>query len=184
MAFKIYTKTGDQGETSLFGGTRLPKSHLRIEAYGTIDELNAHLGMLKDLWYHPEYSSQMLQIQNQLFVLGSILATDPSKPIPLPPVQIQDIEQLETWIDAMDEQLPPLKNFILPGGDISISQAHICRTVCRRAERNAVALALTTPIDAIVIQYLNRLSDYFFTLSRFIGWSKNVQEIPWVPKNK
>ncbi len=182
MSFKIYTKTGDQGNTSLFGGRRLSKSHLRIESYGTVDELNSFLGLLRDGINDTELKNQLQEIQDRLFVIGSNLASDPEKSLPVPDVLDTDIELLEKAIDAMDEKLPPLKNFILPGGHPLVSQAHICRTVCRRAERLIVALAQSESVAPIVLQYLNRLSDYFFTVSRYLAHSLGVEEIPWNPR--
>lgn len=178
MSFKIYTKTGDKGTTGLFGGARLPKHHLRIESYGTIDELNANLGMLRDLWNGSE-SSLLPLIQEQLFTIGAQLATDPQKESPVPGIQEAHIQLLENAIDEMDAQLEPLKNFVLPGGHVTISQAHICRCVCRRAERLVVALQENEPVDSIIVPYLNRLSDYLFVLSRFIAFQLQVPEVTW-----
>lgn len=182
MAFKIYTKTGDLGETSLFGGKRLPKNALRIEAYGTVDELNAYVGLLNDLITNSEIKNVLTTVQNRLFDIGSILAVDPEKEMAVPELHIKDIETLELQIDAMDKVLPALKNFILPGGHPIVSQCHICRVVCRRAERRVVGLHQEGPVDALTIQFLNRLSDYFFMLGRFMAQSLKVDEITWQPR--
>lgn len=182
MTFKIYTKTGDKGQTSLIGGTRVPKHHLRIETYGTLDELNSHIGLVRDVC--PDAAAQNLlnQIQNQLFTLGSHLATDPEHAtMKLPDIDTDIISGMENAIDAMDSQLPPLKNFIIPGGHIYVSYCHIARCVCRRAERLAVHLSEETKVEAEVIILLNRLSDYLFTLARFISLKLQTPEIPWNP---
>jgi cob(I)alamin adenosyltransferase len=179
MAFKIYTKTGDKGETSLFGGRRVPKSELRIDAYGTVDELNAHIGLLRDGIADEASRAVLLDIQNRLFVVGACLATDPEKSLSVPDLKPADIELLEARIDAMEQGLEPLKYFILPGGHPVVSQCHVARCVCRRAERLTVALHLVEPIDSLVLEYLNRLSDYLFVLSRHLGQLLGVAEIPW-----
>lgn len=184
MAFKIYTKTGDQGETGLFGGKRLPKSHLRIESYGTVDELNSWIGLIRDLTDYPKTEGVLENIQNRLFVVGSNLATDPSKQMDVPQVFEGDIELLEKEIDRMESELPPLKNFILPGGHPTVSQIHIARCVCRRAERSVVGLGLIDEVPTIILQYLNRLSDYLFVLSRWVGMRLEAKEIPWIPPKK
>jgi len=179
---KIYTKTGDSGETGLFGGKRLPKHHLRIEAYGTVDELNAHLGMICDLGNESEAVPFLREIQNRLFVLGSLLAAEPGKTnLNLPELEEDDILKLEQAVDKMDEVLPPMRNFILPGGSLLISQIHIARTVCRRAERCVVALHHTDTLDLNLLRYLNRLSDYLFTLGRYTAHTHEIPEIPWIP---
>lgn len=180
MAFKIYTKTGDSGTTGLFGGARIPKHNLRIEAYGTVDELNAHLGYLVDLSEQYDCSVPHLEfVQNELFNLGSVLASDPAKELVVPNIEEKHIKSLEMEIDLYDEQLIPLKNFILPSGHLLISSAHICRTVCRRAERLVVALNENVTCDPLLIMYLNRLSDYFFTLSRYYAHKLNIEEKEW-----
>lgn len=177
---KIYTKTGDKGETSILGGKRLPKSHLRIEAYGTVDELNSHVGLVKDQEVNQKRQDLLLNIQNQLFIIGSILATDPEKSnVKIPSLYEKDIQVLEEAIDAMNEEIPPLTNFVLPGGHPAISFGHLARTVCRRAERNTIALSLEEKVDELIIQYLNRLSDYFFTLCRKMHQELDIPEIPW-----
>ena len=181
---KIYTKTGDKGETSLLGGKRIPKSDLRIDAYGTVDELNSYIGLLRDQAVNSERSDQLTQIQERLFTLGSSLAAEPGKNnIIKPDIHSADIEMLEKEIDDIDKQLPPLKNFILPGGHESVSICHITRCVCRRAERLVVALNQTEEVDNLVIQYLNRLSDYLFALSRLISKQTEANEIPWKSRN-
>lgn len=182
MAYKIYTKTGDSGSTSLFGGMRLPKSHIRIEAYGTIDELNAFTGLLRDLVENDEVKEFLTGIQNTLFNVGSNLAVEPGKSMPVPPLEEASIHQLEQAIDHMEEELPPLKNFVLPGGHSTVSVCHVARTVCRRAERATVALSLSdSGTDGIFIRYLNRLSDYFFVLSRKLAKDLGAQELLWKP---
>ncbi|MDZ4681206.1 MAG: cob(I)yrinic acid a,c-diamide adenosyltransferase [Saprospiraceae bacterium] len=181
MALKIYTKTGDKGETALFGGKRLPKSHLRIDAYGTVDELNSYIGLVRDCTADETMRALLKRIQDCLFVLGSHLATDPEKPMSLPPLHDSDVEALEKAIDAMNESLPTLKHFILPGGHTTVSFCHIARTVCRRAERLTVALALESEVDALLIRYLNRLSDYLFVLSRKLGQDLGAEEVVWMP---
>ncbi len=184
MAFKIYTKTGDGGETSLFGGKRLPKHHLRIESYGTVDELNSHLGLVRDQLTDDPLRAQLIEIQNRLFTIGANLASDPSKEMSTPDLTEADIELLEQWMDEMDEELPALKNFILPGGHVAVSSCHVARCVCRRAERLVVALSNDESVDLILIKYLNRLSDYLFILSRMIGHILEVGEIKWISRSK
>ncbi len=183
---KIYTKTGDQGTTALFGGKRVAKSDLRIEAYGTVDELNVYVGLVADTIQNAAQQQFLRAIQERLFTVGSSLAADPEKETTLikPDLLPEDLEAIEQAIDAMDTQLPPLKNFILPGGHTTVSFAHLARVVCRRAERHVVALAEVSSVDPIVMRYLNRLSDYFFTLSRLIAHELNVPEIPWNPRKK
>ncbi|MEM7105096.1 MAG: cob(I)yrinic acid a,c-diamide adenosyltransferase [Bacteroidota bacterium] len=186
MSFKIYTKTGDKGETGLFGGKRLPKHHIRIETYGTVDELNSFLGLVGDAIRQTgqldEAVNLMRSIQNNLFTIGSSLATDPEKSAIIPGIDNQDIEALESSIDKMDKVLPPLKNFILPGGHIAVSYTHVARCVCRRAERLSVALDHEESIDPLIIKYLNRLSDYLFTLARMVSQATGAEEIPWIPR--
>lgn len=179
MAFKIYTKTGDKGETGLFGGKRLPKYHLRIEAYGTVDELNAHLGLVRDSLADEATRDVLKEIQDRLFTIGANLASDPDKSMNTPDLLDSDIEALEHQMDQMDAHLPPLKNFILPGGHPSVSYCHIARTVCRRAERQVVALAANEPVEEILLRYLNRLSDYLFVLSRKMAQDLGVEEVSW-----
>lgn len=180
---KIYTKKGDLGSTSLIGGTRKLKSDIRIEAYGEIDELNSFVGMLRDVANNPETTAQLLEIQDRLFTMGSLLAADPEKSkMKLPLLNPVDITHLEEWIDQMESVLEPMTSFILPGGHPAVSWAHICRSITRRGERGVVALGTTTTLDPLIIQYLNRLSDYFFVLSRFIGLNTQAQQTKWVPK--
>lgn len=179
---KIYTKTGDDGMTSLYGGARLPKHHVRIEAYGTVDELNAWIGLIRDelslgLQYHA-----LKEIQDRLFTIGAHLASDPNKEMPTPDISDSDIKFLEKGIDEMTELLPPLKHFVLPGGHRRVSEAHISRTVCRRAERRVTALNLEQPIEPLIIVYLNRLSDYLFVLSRWIAKDVDADEVKWIPR--
>lgn len=177
---KIYTKTGDLGKTSLFGGRRISKDDLRIEAYGTIDELNSHIGLLCAANLSPEIKTKLHQIQSYLFVIGSNLAADPEKSdLKIPALSDEQTRFLETEIDAMESQLSPLRFFILPGGDLSCSQAHLCRTVCRRAERRAVSLSQIEAVNEHIIVYLNRLSDYFFVLARYIAHLNKSDEIYW-----
>jgi cob(I)alamin adenosyltransferase len=184
MSFKIYTKTGDKGETSLFGGARVPKNHIRVEAYGTVDELNSYLGLLKDLIDPPPYKQVLKAVQDRLFTIGAVLASDPEKNRETPDIKQEDIHVLENEIDTMEEALPALKNFILPGGHSTVSFCNIARTVCRRAERLVIALDGVEkkkghPIDPLSIQYLNRLSDYLFVLGRKVGQDLGVEEIKW-----
>lgn len=186
MAGKIYTKTGDKGSTSLIGGTKVPKSHLRIEAYGTVDELNSYIGLVKDL-VHDQYKvvNLLQEIQDRLFTIGSALACDPEKEVKLkiPDLFEKDITLLEEAIDKMNEELEPMKFFILPGGHPTISHIHIARCVSRRAERCVVRLHIEAhEIAPIIIQYLNRLSDYLFVLARHMGLILGVQDIPWKPR--
>lgn len=176
---KIYTKSGDKGQTSLFGGKRLDKDHLRIEAYGTVDELNAFTGVLHDQCPYPEIRETLLSIQSLLFNLGSVLATDPDQDFSLPGIKPIHVEDLEKKMDAMDAELPRLQNFILPSGHAMVSAAHVCRTVCRRAERRLVTLSHESTLDEVNLIYLNRLSDYFFVLARFLGHKAGVTEIIW-----
>lgn len=185
MASKIYTKTGDKGTTSLIGGTKVPKSHLRIEAYGTIDELNAHIGLCRDMLTDEQGRAALLEIQDRLFTIGSSLACDPVKEpkMRIPDLKEKDVALLENEMDRMDESLPPLKFFVLPGGHVAVSQLHITRCVCRRAERCCVRLELESlEVEPIIIQYLNRLSDYIFMLGRYTAHLLKAQEIAWKPR--
>ncbi len=180
--YKIYTKGGDKGETSLLGGTRVPKYNDRIEAYGTLDELNSYIGLIRDQEIDQHYKDILFDIQNTLFVAESLLATDKEENIKqLPEINLTDITLLETEIDKMNEEIPPLKSFILPGGHTVVSYCHIARTICRRAERVVIKLGVQNKIDPIIIQYLNRLSDYLFILSRKIAKDFNVKEVLWKP---
>jgi cob(I)alamin adenosyltransferase len=179
MAFKIYTKTGDEGETALFGGKRLPKSHLRIDAYGTVDELNSFLGVVRDSSADAQVREVLQKIQRKLFALGANLASDPAKNLPMPDISSEDVELLENEIDRMEASLPVLKNFILPGGHTSVSLCHVARCVCRRAERLVVALHQVEPVEPLVLKYLNRLSDFLFVLARKLGKDLGVGEVIW-----
>ena len=180
---KIYTKTGDKGETSLIGGTRVPKHHMRIEAYGTIDELNSWIGLIRDQQINDHSVKDLLEIQDRLFTLGSLLAADPEKSrMKLPENKNVDITFLEKQIDMMNESIPELKSFILPGGHTTVSYCHIARCVCRRSERLVVQLNEVSPVDGKIIIYINRLSDYLFTLARFLGHEMHVEETPWNPR--
>ena len=182
MAFKIYTKTGDKGETSLFGGKRLPKSHIRIESYGTVDELNSYIGLIRDVIENDEIRSVLKEVQDRLFTIGANLASDPDKNMTTPDIVESDVEMLEKEIDRMNENIPPLKTFILPGGHQYVSFCHLARCVCRRAERLVVALNMDDEVEPIIIHYLNRLSDYLFVLSRQLAHDLGVEEIPWHPR--
>ncbi len=179
---KIYTKTGDKGQTSLFGGARLPKYHIRIEAYGTVDELNAYIGLVRDVADNERVIIVLKEIQDRLFTIGSNLASDPSKEMITPDVYETDIEFLEKEIDRMTAELPPLKSFILPGGHTTVSFCHLARCVCRRTERLVVALAENEKVDLVIIQYLNRLSDYLFTLGRLLSKDLGIEELKWEPR--
>ena len=182
MALKIYTKTGDDGTTGLFGGARLPKDDIRIEAYGTVDELNAVIGWLMVHTPDPEMNQLLQTIQSRLFTVGSNLASQPGKDMITPDLVDQDVQLLEETIDQMQQILPPLKHFIMPGGSTSVSAAHLARTVCRRAERRCVSLAKISTVEPIIILYLNRLSDFFFVLARWLGHHEGVEEIKWIPR--
>lgn len=176
---KIYTKTGDKGQTSLVGGKRVLKSDLRIEAYGTVDELNSWIGLIADV-SETSVTEKLRHIQNTLFNVGALLANSPEKPMDLGfDIAEKDITFQEQWIDEMDKELAPLKQFILPGGHAHISYCHIARTVCRRAERLCVALSQVSPVNDLLIKYLNRLSDLLFTLARYTAHLLNVKEITW-----
>ncbi len=179
MAFRIYTKTGDKGETSLIGGVRVPKHHIRIEAYGTVDELNSHIGLIIDTYTQKEKSKTLYEIQDRLFVIGSYLASAEKSKMQIPQLQESDIELLEKEIDRMGDALPALKNFILPSGTVLASHCHVARCVCRRAERITVHLATEAEVNNMVIRYLNRLSDYLFTLARFMVHEAGAEEIVW-----
>ena len=182
MALKIYTKTGDKGTTSLIGGTKVSKAHLRIEAYGTVDELNSYTGLCKDLLTDKNSVSVLQEIQDRLFTIGAALACDPDKETKMkkPDLKEEDISLLEKEIDKMNETLPPMKFFILPGGHPTISHLHIARCICRRAERCCVRLESEhNETEPIIIKYLNRLSDYLFVLARYTGHLLNVAELPW-----
>ena len=185
MSFKIYTKTGDQGKTSLIGGTKVPKSHIRIESYGNIDELNSCIGLANDLVEDSHVSAVLREIQDRLFTIGASLACDPDKEtgMKIPDLKSADVEFLENEIDRMNEVLPEMKSFILPGGHQAVSTLHIARCICRRAERVCVHMNEEKMyVSPLVLQYLNRLSDFLFVLSRYVGNLLQVPEIPWRPR--
>jgi cob(I)alamin adenosyltransferase len=180
---KVYTKTGDKGQTSLIGGTRVPKSSMRIESYGTVDELNSYLGLVRDQEIDKEYSRQILEIQDRLFTIGSHLASDPEKAkMKIPDLYDQDIINLEHWMDEMDKELPEMRSFVLPGGHPTVSHTHVSRCICRRAERIIVDLMNHEHVEEIVPQYMNRLSDYLFVLSRKLSQDLGAEESPWKPR--
>ncbi|WP_297797054.1 cob(I)yrinic acid a,c-diamide adenosyltransferase [uncultured Eudoraea sp.] len=189
---KIYTKTGDKGKTSLFGGTRVDKHHIRINAYGTVDELNSWLGLLRDQKMDAHSQEILVATQDKLFTVGAILATDPDKAqlksgkerLNIPKILLSDAELLEKEIDTMNESLPPMTHFILPGGHTTVSYCHIARTVCRRAERMVSFLHENQPVDELVLIYLNRLSDYLFVLARKLSLDLKANEIKWIPEKK
>lgn len=185
MALKIYTKTGDLGKTSLIGGTKVPKSHLRIESYGTVDELNSYIGLVSDLISDRPSKEMLKEIQDRLFTIGSSLACDPEKEplMKIPDLKEADVLLLENEIDAMNVGLVPMKHFILPGGHPAVSTTHIARCVCRRAERLCVNMQEHQLfVEPLVIKYLNRLSDYLFVLSRYAGHVLGVAEVAWKPR--
>ncbi|GHE66612.1 cob(I)yrinic acid a,c-diamide adenosyltransferase [Roseivirga thermotolerans] len=182
---KIYTKTGDTGTTSLLGGARVSKAHIRIEAYGTVDELNSYIGLLRDQPVNQNRKDILKTIQDRLFTLGADLATEPGKDkVVKPDLFESDIDLLETEMDRMDEQLPALTSFVLPGGHQSVSFAHLARCVCRRAERICIALNDQEKVSPLVIKYLNRLSDYLFVLGRLMAQELNAEEVKWEPRKK
>ena len=186
---KIYTKTGDKGTTGLVGGTRLPKHDLRIDCYGTVDELNSYLGLIRDQAISKQSKTTLIEIQNQLFIIGSLLATDPEKlkdaskrkRLGISLVKPEAIAFLETEIDAMNLELPPMTHFILPGGHQTVSFCHIARCICRRAERTISKLNVNHPTQPEVLIYLNRLSDFIFVLARKLSKELNAEEIKWTP---
>ena len=187
---KIYTKTGDAGTTALFGGTRVPKHNIRIESYGTVDELNSYLGLIRTQEIDLHSKKILAHIQDRLFTLGAILATDPAKATlkngkerqKKKKIDAEDITLLETEMDKMNDVLPAMTHFILPGGNTTVSYCHIARTVCRRAERRTTLLNENEPIDEQVLIYLNRLSDYLFVLARKLSKDTNAEETQWIPK--
>ncbi|MFT4669658.1 MAG: cob(I)alamin adenosyltransferase, partial [Ulvibacter sp.] len=189
-SMKIYTKTGDKGTTALFGGTRVAKHHIRIESYGTVDELNSHIGLIRDQEIDARSKETLIHIQDRLFTLGAILATDPEKTLlksgkerlNIPKIIEDDILLLEREMDVMNESLPPMTHFVLPGGHTTVSYCHIARCVCRRAERLATLLNEQEPTDEQVLKYLNRLSDYLFVLARKLTYHLQAEEILWIPK--
>lgn len=187
---KVYTKTGDQGTTALFGGTRVPKHHIRIDSYGTVDELNSHIGLIRDQEIDVRSKEILMHIQDRLFTVGAVLATDPEKMtlksgkdrLNIPRIDEEDVALLETEMDVMDSALPQMTHFVLPGGHTTVSYCHIARCVCRRAERLATALYELEPFDAHTLKYLNRLSDYLFVLARKLSFDLQAEEIKWIPK--
>ena len=189
---KIYTKTGDSGTTALFGGTRVKKYNLRIESYGTVDELNSYIGLIKDQEINNSIKDSLLKVQNQLFTLGAMLATPPDKEtlksgkerLNIPKVEGNSILFLENEIDKMDQELPQMTHFILPGGHQAVSFCHIARCVCRRTERLVVALSEEESVNSNVLMYLNRLSDYLFVLARKLSKDLSAKEIKWIPEKK
>nr|WP_321228564.1 cob(I)yrinic acid a,c-diamide adenosyltransferase [uncultured Psychroserpens sp.] len=189
---KIYTKTGDKGTTALFGGTRVPKHHIRIDSYGTVDELNSHLGLIRDQEINNHYKDVLIDVQDRLFTVGAILATDPEKAtlkngkqrLNIPKISEEDIEQLEKEMDKMNESLPEMTHFVLPGGHQTVSFCHIARCVCRRAERLASALNDLEPFQPESLKYLNRLSDYLFVLARKLSYDLQADEVKWIPKKE
>jgi len=179
---KIYTKAGDEGKTSLIGGTKVPKSHMRIETYGTVDELNSYIGLVSDMCADAKIQIVLHEVQDRLFTVGSSLACDPDKEphLKIPDLKEEDIANLEKEMDQMNEVLAPKKSFILPVGHVAISTTHVARCVCRRAERCCVNLQEEELfVDPLVIKYLNRLSDYLFVLARYIGHLNGVVDKPW-----
>ncbi|MBU3821773.1 cob(I)yrinic acid a,c-diamide adenosyltransferase [Flavobacteriaceae bacterium XHP0103] len=189
---KIYTKTGDAGTTGLIGGTRVPKNHIRIESYGSLDELNSYLGLVRDQDINQHHKSTLIKVQEKLFVIGAVLATDPNKEIlkngkkrlNISKVSTKDIDFLEQEIDLMNETLPPMTHFVLPGGHQTVSFCHIARCVCRRSERLIVALHQIESLDPNILTYLNRLSDYLFVLARKLTYDLQADEIKWIPEKE
>jgi cob(I)alamin adenosyltransferase len=180
---KIYTKKGDSGKTGLIGGTRVPKNAIRIDAYGTVDELNSFLGVVRDHEIDGKYKTQLIEIQDRLFTIGSSLASDPEKSkMKIPDLKESDIEALENWMDEMDEQLPEMRFFVLPGGHQAVSFCHVSRCVCRRAERIIVELNEKEFVAPLVLSYMNRLSDYLFVLGRKISHDLGAAEQAWHPR--
>jgi cob(I)alamin adenosyltransferase len=181
---KIYTKTGDKGETSLIGGKRLSKAHPRIDTYGLVDELNVYIGLVRDQTTASSRKEFLINIQNKLFTVGSLLASDPDKKMAskIPQLKETDIEVLELAIDAMDSELPAMRFFVLPGGHTAVSFCHLARVICRKAERACISLRENEPIPDLIVQYLNRLSDYLFVLSRLMTQELGAEEIPWISK--
>ena len=180
---KIYTKGGDKGQTSLLGGTRISKAHLRIDTYGTIDELNSYLGWLRDQEINTARKDLLKEIQDRLFTIGSHLAVDPEKTVTkIPDLHDSDVTFLEKEIDQMSDDLPEMKFFILPGGHQSVSLCHVARCVCRRAERLIITLHQESPVEDTILSYINRLSDYLFVLARKMGQELGIEEVPWKPR--
>ena len=189
---KVYTKTGDKGTTALFGGTRVPKHHIRIDSYGTVDELNSYIGLIRDQDINSNYKDILIHIQDRLFTVGAVLATDPEKAtlksgkerLNIPKISSDNIFLLEKEMDEMNESLPPMTHFVLPGGHQTVSFCHIARCVCRRAERLATALNDIEPIETHTLMYLNRLSDYLFVLARKLSFDLKADEVKWIPEKQ
>ena len=182
---KIYTKKGDDGTTSLIGGTRVSKHELRIETYGTVDELNSFIGWLRDLCETNGHRELLIEIQDRLFTIGSHLAADPEHSrMDLPPLTENDVIFLEREIDTMNEKLPEMKSFVLPGGHPAVSCSHVARCVCRRAERLVVSLSKKEKVDPVIVKYFNRLSDFLFVFARLLTQELDVNETPWKPRFK
>ena len=189
---KIYTKTGDKGTTALFGGTRVPKHHIRIESYGTVDELNSHIGLIRDQDIDQTHKTILIEIQDRLFTVGAILATDPEKAtlkngkarLNIPKISDADIKRLEDSMDSMNASLPEMTHFVLPGGHQPVSFCHIARTVCRRAERLASHLNTLEPFQPETLMYINRLSDFLFVLARKLSSELQAEEVKWIPKKE
>ncbi len=179
---KIYTKRGDKGKTSLIGGERVPKHHVRIDAYGTTDELNSYIGILRSFVKDDLNAGVLAEIQDRLFTIGSLLASAPESKMIVPDIHYRDIELLETSIDKMNEELPELRTFILPAGSAEIAHCHVARCICRRAERMVVLLDENSPLEPLILQYLNRLSDYLFVLGRQTAMVQGVAEVSWKPR--
>lgn len=187
---KVYTKTGDHGTTALFGGTRVPKHHIRIDSYGTVDELNSFIGLVRDQNIDVRSKETLMLIQSKLFTVGAVLATDPNKMVlksgkdrlNIPKINESDVTFLEQEMDWMDSHLPQMTHFVLPGGHTTVSHCHVARTVCRRAERQATALYEIEPFDKHTLKYLNRLSDYLFVLARKLSKDLGADEIKWIPE--
>ncbi|MBS1534414.1 MAG: cob(I)yrinic acid a,c-diamide adenosyltransferase [Bacteroidetes bacterium] len=187
---KVYTKTGDAGTTALFGGTRVSKDHIRIESYGTVDELNSYIGLIRDQQIDAHYKNILIEVQDRLFTIGAILATPPEKEtlkngqprLQKLGIEESDINLLETEIDNMESHLPPMTHFVLPGGHTTVSYCHIARCVCRRAERLSVHLSHQEPVAPIALKYLNRLSDYLFVLARKLAFDLKADEVKWIPR--
>jgi cob(I)alamin adenosyltransferase len=190
FTMKVYTKTGDAGTTALFGGDRVTKDHIRIESYGTVDELNSYIGLIRDQQIDAHYKNMLIEIQDRLFTIGAILATPPEKEtlkngqprLQKLGIEESDIELLENEIDTMESHLPPMTHFVLPGGHTTVSYCHIARCVCRRAERLSVHLSHDEPVAPIALKYLNRLSDYLFVLARKLAFDLKADEVKWIPR--
>lgn len=180
---KIYTKRGDKGETSLIGGQRVPKHHVRIESYGTIDELNSYIGVLRSFVKDRINTPVLPEIQDRLFTIGSLLASAPGSKMIVPDLHDSDVELLEKSIDTMNEELPELRSFVLPAGSLQVSHCHVARCICRRAERLIVHLNEIETVEELILQYINRLSDYLFVLARYQAKSEGVEEVSWTPRN-